>query len=75
MDKNFEKHEKMVYRFSLLMSAISAVIILVLIIAQAYVRWFKNQNFTFLGGYELEVLTLSVFAALIGLAHAYKPKK
>lgn len=74
MNKNLEKHEKIVYRFSLLMTAISSVIILALIVAQAYVRWYKNQTFMFLGGFELEILTLSVFAALIGLAHAYKPR-
>ena len=74
MNKNLEKHEKMVYRFSLVTSIISSAIILLLILVQAYVRWYKNQYFTFLGGYELEVLTVSVFALLIGLTHAYKPR-
>jgi hypothetical protein len=32
-----------------------------------YVRWYVNQNFTFLGGWEMEALTLAVFALLIVL--------
>ena len=32
---------------------------------QAYVRWAINQNFTFLGGFELEALTVGVFALLV----------
>jgi hypothetical protein len=75
MDKNFEKHERTVYRISMVMSAVASVVILLLIVAQAYVRWFKNQEFTFLGGFELEALTVGTFALLVGLAHAYKPKK
>lgn len=75
MNKSLEKHEKTVYKFSVTISVISIIVITVLIIAQAYVRWYINQTFTFLGGYELEALTISVFALLIGLAHAYKPTK
>lgn len=74
MNKNLEKHEKTVYKFSLIITTISFIIILVLIAGQIYVRWYINQTFTFLGGYELEALTVSVFALLIGLANAYKPK-
>jgi uncharacterized membrane protein YkgB len=69
-----EKHEKTVYKFSMAIAIVSMIVIAVLLIAQAYVRWYINQSFTFLGGYELEVLTISVFALLIGLAHAYKPR-
>lgn len=37
------------------------------IIAEAYVRWSLNQNFTFLGGNVLEVLLVVGFGALAGL--------
>ena len=46
---------------------LSFIAVAVLSIAQAYVRWKLNQNFTFLGGGQLEVLTASTFALLIVL--------
>ena len=46
---------------------ISIIIVLAFIALQTYVRWTLNQNFTFLGGFELEALTLAAFALLITL--------
>ena len=43
---------------------ISVAIIFVLIVLQAYVRWTTNQGFTFLGGSELETLTLATFGLM-----------
>lgn len=43
------------------------IIVLGLGALQAYVRWFVNQNFTFLGGFELEAATVGAFALLIAL--------
>ena len=47
----------------------SLVAVLAIVGLQVYVRWFINQNFTFLGGGELEVLTVSSFALTLGLAY------
>ncbi|MFA7310199.1 MAG: hypothetical protein WC050_04835 [Candidatus Paceibacterota bacterium] len=42
-----------------LMTALVALIAAAVIVAfQLYVRWKVNQNFTFLGGFELEALTI-----------------
>lgn len=41
------------------MTALVALIAAAVIVAfQLYVRWKVNQNFTFLGGFELEALTI-----------------
>lgn len=48
---------------------LSTVIIFVLIVLQAYVRWTTNQGFTFLGGSELETLTLATFGLMAVLLY------
>jgi xanthine/uracil permease len=50
-----------------LVMIVSFIAVIGLSIAQAYVRWKLNQNFTFLGGGELEVITAGAFALLIVL--------
>lgn len=47
----------------------------VLSAAQAYVRWKINQNFTFLGGGELEVITAGAFLTLIVLLYLSQKQK
>lgn len=68
-----EKRERMIFRFSAAVAALALLIMFVLTIAQAYVRWSVNQNFAFLGGNELEVLTFSSFALVLGLAYLHRP--
>ena len=46
---------------------VSFAIVLVVCAADAWVRWAINQNFTFLGGFELEVITVGAFLLLIAL--------
>ena len=70
-----KRHEKFIFRFSVCVSILSLIIVLGLIIAQVYVRWYTNQTFTFLGGSELEVLTISAFTLVLGLLYAYRPQR
>lgn len=42
---------------------------------EAYVRWSLNQNFTFLGGWELEALTVSAFGLMFGLNYLNRAHK
>jgi|GEM_PF-4598248 len=58
-------------RRSQLISSITSVLAIIavlsafsFIIAQAYVRWSLNQNFTFLGGNVLEALLIAGFGTL-----------
>jgi len=67
-----EKRERMVFRFSAAIAALAVCIVFVLTIAQAYVRWSVNQNFTFLGGNALEALTVSSFGLVLGLAYIHR---
>jgi hypothetical protein len=54
---------------ALVLSIIAILAAFGLIIAQAYVRWSLNLNFTFLGGNVLEALLISGFGTLLGLIH------
>lgn len=60
-------------RLSFISLIVSLLLTFGFIAAQTYVRWTINQNFTFLGGDELETLTASSFALLIVLAYIYRP--
>ena len=54
---------------ALTLSILAIIISFGFIIAQAYVRWSLNQNFTFLGGNVIEALLIAGFGALTGLIH------
>ena len=74
MQETQKKCSKFVFSLSITCATLSMAIVLLLITLQAYVRWAINQNFVLLGGGELEVLTVSAFASVIGLAYIYRPK-
>ena len=65
-------YHNIVQKVALAASIISLVGVLAIVGFQIYVRWTINQNFTFLGGGELEVLTASAFALTLGLAYIYR---
>ncbi|MES2007125.1 MAG: hypothetical protein V4436_03380 [Patescibacteria group bacterium] len=62
--------EKMVYKFSFIIAWVSVLVVFGFIAVQAYVRWTINQEFTFLGGFGLEALTLGAFGLLAALLFA-----
>lgn len=70
-----ESREKILTNAAMAIAAVLAVLVAIIVIAQMYVRWSLNQNFTFLGGGELEVLTLSVVALVLGLLHHLRKSK
>ena len=57
--------EKIVYKVSFIIAWVSVLVVFGFIVVQSYVRWAINQDFTFLGGLELEALTLGAFALII----------
>jgi len=65
-----DKRHNFIYRFGLTVSILSAVTFFVILFAQIYVRWYINQNFTFLGGFGLESLSLLVLGLTLGLLHS-----
>lgn len=73
LPQNFR--ERVIFYFSVFISSVSFVIVFGFVFFQAYVRWTQNQNFTFLGGNELEALTLGAFALLLCLAYCYRVKR
>jgi len=64
-----ERRERLVFWSSVLVAKISLLLVFALIGFEIYVRWFINQNFTFLGGFELEALTASAFAFTFGVLY------
>lgn len=50
-------------------TVISYALFLVLVVAQGYVRWKINQNFSFLPGAGFETLAAVVFGQLLGLVY------
>ena len=59
--------EKFIYSAAVTIAAISVLASFALIAAQVFVRWNLNQTFTFLGGFELDALTVSSFSLVIAL--------
>lgn len=67
--------ERVTFIMGVIIAAIWMVAVAGLIVAQIYIRWAINQNFTLLGGYELETLTASVFALILGLVYLHRSGK
>lgn len=61
--------------FSMVAAKLAVLGVFVLVGLETYVRWTLNQNFTFLGGGELEALTYSAFALLLGLNYVSRVRK
>ena len=70
-----QKREQLLFYFSFGIAAIVLLFVAVIVGATIYVRWSVNQNFTFLGGNELEALTIGACALLISLVYVYRPRK
>lgn len=64
----------MIYWSALLSAIIIFVLVFVIGAWEMYVRWKMNQNFTLLGGFELEALTVSATALILGLMYWYRPR-
>ncbi len=61
--------------FSLTTTVLSSVTLFVLLWGEAYVRWSLNQNFSFLGGFELSALALLVLGQVAALAYIHRPER
>lgn len=72
---NKESRQNLVYRLSVGTFSVSTVLLFGFLIAQTYVRWVVNQNFTLLGGFELEALTLLVLGQTIALSYIYRSER
>jgi hypothetical protein len=74
MNPQMEKRQNFLYWLSL-GSAISALACVATIgVFQVYIRWKINQEFTFLGGFELEALTISAFALIALLTYLHRSR-
>lgn len=70
-----ESQERFLTNAAVIATIVFAIAVAAIIIAQIYVRWSLNQNFTFLGGGELETLTFSLVVLVLGLLHHFRKSK
>lgn len=70
-----EDRRTLVFRFAFTSAMLTLAIVLVLIGLETYIRWFVSKDFTFLGGFELEMLIASVFTLIIGMVYMYRPRE
>lgn len=66
---NKDKRRRVIHWVAFLAALLSFVTLIVLIGGEVYVRWYVNQNFTFLGGFALEALMLMFTALTLGLLY------
>jgi len=67
-----ERRQTIIFRLALTSAVLGLIITLALVGLEVYVRWFKDKGFTFLGGFELGALTISVFVLIIGMIYTYR---
>ncbi|OGG58724.1 hypothetical protein A3C86_02030 [Candidatus Kaiserbacteria bacterium RIFCSPHIGHO2_02_FULL_49_16] len=70
-----ETRQNVVYWLSIITFIISTLMLFGFIAAQTYVRWKINQNFSFLGGFELEALTFLVLGQITALAYIHRAER
>lgn len=70
-----EKRQNVVYWLSIITFIISAILLFGFIGVQTYVRWKINQNFSFLGGFELEALSLLVLGQIVALSYIHRTER
>ena len=67
-----EIKQSLVFWLSFTTTVLSVLALIGFVAAQTYVRWKLNQNFTFLGGFELEALTLLALGLMGILTHTHR---
>ena len=72
---NKEKQQDAVYRLSVITFGVSAVLLFGLTVLQAYVRYFLNKDFSFLGGWGLEALALLVLGQIVALSFIHRAER
>ncbi|MDO8593325.1 MAG: hypothetical protein Q7R59_00255 [bacterium] len=68
-----ERRQTLVFRLSFISTILALAVVLTVVGFEVYVRWFVNKDFALLGGFELEALTISAFALILGMAYMYRP--
>ena len=65
--KQRHEHRAIVFWFSIVATGLTLSLLLIAIGFQAWVRFRYGNNFTLFQGYELEILSVGVFAQFIGV--------
>ena len=67
-----ETRGNFVYRLSAAAATVSLLVLAGLVVAEAYVRWSMNQNFSFLGDYGFLGLSILTLGLVLGLIYSQK---
>ena len=70
-----EKRVSFIFRFSVIVSVLSLLVVFVTTGIQVYIRWFFNKDFLLIGGTQLEVLTVSAFILISVLTYIYRQER
>lgn len=68
-----ERRQTLVFRLAFVSAILILLVVLITAGFELYVRWFVNKDFMLLGGFELEALTLSASALILGMTYLYRP--
>lgn len=72
-NSTYERRQTVLFRFVYISAIVMLFVVLITAGFELYVRWFVNKDFILLGGFELEALTISVSALILGMAYLYRP--
>jgi len=67
-----ETRGNFVYRLSAAAATVSLLVLAGLVVAEAYVRWSMNQNFSFLGDSGFLGLSILTLGLVLGLIYSQK---
>ena len=67
-----ETRGNFVYRLSAAAAVVSLLVLAGLVVAEAYVRWSMNQNFSFLGDSGFLGLSILTLGLVLGLIYSQK---
>lgn len=76
MNNTIQEHRQtLAFRLAFISATIATTLVFLLIGLEVYVRWAVNRDFIFLGGFELEALTISTFILILGIVYLCRPER
>lgn len=70
-----ERRQTLAFRLAFITAVVATITVFLLIGLEVYVRWIVNRDFVFLGGFELEALTISTFILILGVIYLFRPER
>ena len=68
-----EQRQSLLFTVAMTVLISTGVVLIAMIGLESYVRYVVNLNFAFVGGFELEALTIGMFTLIIAMMYLYRP--